>query len=71
MTPISQQQIDEQKLDAMRKKRLSTLSDLFSLFALIVLLIVMFGASFQDGECEAEVRPMICVPVYHFFQSEK
>lgn len=71
MTPISQQKIDEQRLDAMRKKRLSTLSDLFSLFALIVLLIVMFGASFRDGECEAETRPMICIPVYHFFQSEK
>lgn len=71
MTPITQQKIAEQRLDAMRKKRLSTLSDLISLFLLFALLIVMFGASFQDGECEAETRPMICIPVYHFFQSEK
>lgn len=66
MTPITQQ-----KLDDIRKKRPSTLSDFFGLFALIALLIVMLGVSFRDGECEAEVRPMICIPVYHLFNLEK
>lgn len=65
MTPIT----TPPKSPEVQKQR--TWADVLSLFALIVLLIVMFGASFRDGECEAEVRPMICIPVYHFFQSEK
>lgn len=38
--------------------------DLISGIASVALIILMFGASFNQGECEAEVRPILCIPVY-------
>lgn len=38
--------------------------DIISGILSFALIISMFGASFTRGECEAESRPLLCIPVY-------
>lgn len=38
--------------------------DLFLTFIFVCAVALSLGSSFKHGECEAEVKPMLCIPVY-------
>lgn len=41
-----------------------TLKDLIAGIVFCLMLVLILGGSFKKGECEAEVSPMICIPMY-------
>lgn len=46
------------------KHHIIMLQDLFLAFVFILSVAIALGGSFKKGECEAEVSPMICIPMY-------
>lgn len=40
------------------------LQDLLLTFSFICAIALSLGGSFKKGECEADVKPMLCIPVY-------
>lgn len=41
-----------------------TLQDIVAGILFCLALMIILGSSFKHGECEAEVKPMLCIPVY-------
>lgn len=46
------------------KHYLTMLQDLCLTFIFVCSVAIALGGSVKHGECEADVRPMLCIPVY-------
>lgn len=46
------------------KHYITMAQELLSALLLVFVLAIALGSSFKHGECEAEVKPMLCIPVY-------
>lgn len=46
------------------KHYLTMLQDLFLTLVFVCTVAIALGGSVKHGECEAEVSPMICIPMY-------
>lgn len=38
--------------------------DLFLIFIFVCAVALSLGGSVKHGECESDIRPMLCIPVY-------
>lgn len=46
------------------KHYITMAQELLSTLFLVFVLAIALGGSVKHGECEAEVKPMLCIPVY-------
>lgn len=46
------------------KHYITIAQDLFLTLVFVCTVAIALGGSVKHGECEAEVKPMLCIPVY-------
>lgn len=46
------------------KHYITIAQDLCLTFIFVCAIALSLGGSFKHGECEAEVKPLLCIPVY-------